>query len=131
MSNVVSDVTGMFGSGIRRGVSWLDQQWTQRLFQVSVYACIVFYIVSDYDLLSWMEKTLEKVLNIKAGKNGTRFVHAILFGFLMFFGTRLLLDPIFKQIANGRVVEGNKYPDDDDGDDTQVDQDDYDNHPTE
>jgi len=86
-----------------RGVeSVVLQEWSQRMVQVAVYAGVVFYVLSTYELISWVEKQLISV-GIKVGKDGTRVVHAIIFAVFMYYGSRLILDPIVARIQGNRV----------------------------
>lgn len=86
---------------------WLAGQWTNRVIQLSVFATIVFYVLSSFKLIDEVEKLLGKTLQIKVGKEGTRVLHAVIFGLFMYFGTRFILDPVANKLSNG-VVEGNK-----------------------
>ena len=58
-SGVVSGATG-----------WVEEQWTQRVVQISVYAAILFFVLSSYDLIDMVDKMLVKNLNLKLGKEG-------------------------------------------------------------
>ena len=86
-----------------RGVeSVVLQEWSQRMVQVAVYAGVVFYVLSTYELISWVEKQLISV-GIKVGKDGTRVVHAIIFAVFMYYGSRLILDPVVARIQGNKV----------------------------
>ena len=102
---------GLFNdvSGAAHGVeSWVEQQWSIRMVQVSVYAGIVFFVLSSYDLIDVVDKTINNVINLKLGKEGTRALHGVIFGLFMYVGTRFLLDPIVTRLhlGGGKVVEG-------------------------
>ena len=99
MSALLGDLRGAVG-GVQ---GWVGQQWTQRVVQVSVYASIVFFLLSSLPLINWVEKNVWSVFGIKLGADGTRVLHAIIFGLFMYVGTRFILDPVIS-----RVVEGNK-----------------------
>lgn len=82
--------------------SYVEQEWSQRLVQVSVYAGIVFYILSTYELIGFVEKQLASV-GLRVGKDGTRALHAVIFAVFMYYGSRFILDPIVKKLKlNGR-----------------------------
>lgn len=89
--------------------SYLLQQWSSRMVQVSVYAGVVFYILSTYELIGWVEKQLMNV-GLKIGKDGTRVVHAVIFAVFMYYGSRLILDPVITNLQGGQkpLVEGMK-----------------------
>jgi len=94
-------------SGVARGTqSWLEQQWTQRLVQVSVFAAIIFWFLSSYKLIGQVDAMFSKTFNLKLGQDGTRAFHGIIFGLLMYFLIRFIMDPLVKRLANGRLVEG-------------------------
>jgi len=102
---------GLFNdvSGAVQGVeSWVEQQWSTRIIQVSVYASIVFLLLSSYDLISVVDKAISDLLNLKLGKEGTRVLHAAIFGLFIYVGTRFILDPIVTKLhlGGGNVVEG-------------------------
>ena len=49
----------VFGAGGIGGVvggttHWVADQWTQRIVQVSVYAAIVFFVLSSYPLIAFV-----------------------------------------------------------------------------
>jgi len=87
---------------VRGAESIVRQEWSQRMVQVAVYAGVVFYVLSTYELISWVEKQLISV-GIKVGKDGTRVVHAIIFAVFMYYGSRLILDPVVARIQGNKV----------------------------
>jgi hypothetical protein len=87
---------------VRGAESIVLQEWSQRMVQVAVYAGVVFYVLSTYELISWVEKQLISV-GIKVGKDGTRVVHAIIFAVFMYYGSRLILDPVVSRIQGNKV----------------------------
>jgi len=94
-------------SGVVRGTqSWIEQQWTQRLVQVSVFAAIIFWFLSSYKLIGQVDSMLSKTFSIKLGQDGTRALHGVTFGVLMYFLIRFVMDPLVKRLANGKLVEG-------------------------
>ena len=101
MSGLIGDVRSTVGSA----QLWLSQQWTQRVVQVSVYAAVVFFILSSYPLINTVEKSVKSVTGLKLGNEGTLALHSVIFGLFMYVGTRFILDPLLVKAANG-VVEG-------------------------
>lgn len=109
LGTVESDVGKLLGGarGVVSGATgWVEEQWTQRIVQISVYASILFFVLSSYDLIDTVDKMLVKNLNLKLGKEGTRALHAVTFGFFMYVGVRFILDPFVKRFLSGQVVEG-------------------------
>ena len=100
---IFDDITGVVG----QAQSWVEQQWTQRIVQISVYAAIVFYVLSSFDLINTVDKNILSMLGVKLGNDGTRVLHAITLGFLMYVGVHFILDPFVNRFVNGQVVEGN------------------------
>lgn len=85
------------GTTVRGAESLLLQEWSKRMVQVSVYAGVVFYVLSTYELIGFVEKQLVS-LGLKVGKDGTRLVHAVIFAVFMYYGSRLILDPIVSRV---------------------------------
>jgi hypothetical protein len=104
------DLLGTVGSGVNKAVGgtvgWAEQQWTQRIVQVSVYAAILFFVLSSFDLIGIVDKQVTKMLGMKIGTDGTRALHALTFGLFLYIGIVFILDPFVKRVANGQVVEG-------------------------
>ena len=99
MSNLLGTFRGTVGSA----QTWVSQQWTQRVVQVSVYAAVVFFLLSNYSLIKVVEKSVKSVSGLKLGNEGTLVLHSVIFGLFMYVGTRFILDPILVKAANGRV----------------------------
>jgi Na+/proline symporter len=116
MSNVVgnlsSQVGGAIGTVVGGAKSWVETQWTQRLVQISVFAAVISWVLGNYKLVDQVDKVLTKTFSLKLGHDGTRVLHAIIFGFFMYFVTRLVLDPFVQSVSNSRLVEGNANRDD-------------------
>ena len=101
MTSVLSNLSGSIGGVVGGTKHWVAEQWTQRVVQVSVYAAIVFFVLSSYPLIGFVEKHVWNVFGVKLGKEGTLALHSVIFGLFMYVGTRYILDPLM-----GRVVEG-------------------------
>ena len=85
------------GTTVRGAESLLLKEWSSRMVQVSVYAGVVFYVLSAYGLIDGVEKQLAS-LGLKVGKDGTRALHAVIFALFMYFGSRFILDPLVARI---------------------------------
>ena len=103
MSGLFKDV-----SGAVHGVeSWVEQQWSMRIVQVSVYSGIVFFLLSSYDLISWVDKFIKNAFDFKMGSDGTRILHAVIFTLFMYVGSRFILDPLVTSLhIGGNNIEG-------------------------
>ena len=97
MAGVMDFLSTTVGSTVRGAESLLLQEWSKRMVQVSVYAGVVFYVLSTYELIGFVEKQLVS-LGLKVGKDGTRLVHAIIFAVFMYYGSRLILDPVVSRV---------------------------------
>lgn len=110
MNNLGSDLGKVVNMGRgygRRGISLLESQWSNRLVQVSVFSAVVFWILGSYKLINQVDSMITKTFSLKLGNDGTRALHAAIFGFFMYALTRFILDPFVKQVAGSRLVEGN------------------------
>ena len=97
MTGVMDFLSTTVGTTVRGAESLLLKEWSQRMVQVSVYAGVVFYVLSTYELISFVEKQLVS-LGLKVGKDGTRLVHAVIFAVFMYYGSRLILDPLVSRV---------------------------------
>jgi len=99
MTGVMDFLSTTVGTTVRGAESLLLQEWSQRMVQVSVYAGVVFYVLSTYELIGFVEKQLVS-LGLKVGKDGTRLLHAVIFAVFMYYGSRLILDPLVARIQS-------------------------------
>ena len=97
MSGVMDFLSTTVGTTVRGAESLLLKEWSQRMVQVSVYAGVVFYVLSTYELIGFVEKQLLS-LGLKVGKDGTRLVPAVIFAVFMYYGSRLILDPVVSRV---------------------------------
>tara|TARA_B100000287_G_C20151547_1_gene590333 strand:- start:61 stop:375 length:315 start_codon:yes stop_codon:yes gene_type:complete len=97
MTGVMDFLSTTVGTTVRGAESLLLQEWSKRMVQVSVYAGVVFYVLSTYELIGFVEKQLVS-LGLKVGKDGTRLVHAVIFAVFMYYGSRLILDPVVSRV---------------------------------
>ena len=112
-SKVIGGARNIVGGAVGGAVGWVEQQWSQRIIQVSVYAAILFFVLSSYDLINTVDKAITNALGMKVGKEGTRALHAATFGLFMYIGVRFILDPFVTRFLNGQVVEGEGGADED------------------
>ena len=102
MTNLLGTFRGTVGSA----QTWVSQQWTQRVVQVSVYAAVVFFLLSNYSLIKVVEKSVKSVSGLKLGNEGTLVLHSVIFGLFMYVGTRFILDPILAK----NIIGNEKHP---------------------
>lgn len=69
-----------------------------RLVQTSIYAAIVFYIVAHPETFKFVDGLLG--LGGK-DKNTLLLVHTAVVGVLMFFGTKMIFDPVMRGLVDG------------------------------
>jgi len=94
-------------SGVVKGArSWVETQWTQRLLQVAVFSSIIFWFLSSYELVSQVEKSINSTFSVKLGTDGTRALHAVIFGFFVYVIIRFILDPLVRRLSQGKLLEG-------------------------
>ena len=91
---------------IRQSQLFISHQWTNRLVQVSIFAGMIFYILSSIPLIDEVDKLLSKTFEVKFGKEGVRGVHALVFALALYAMTRFVLDPIVMKMSNKTVMEG-------------------------
>mgnify|MGYP006109960065 FL=1 len=104
MSGVMDFLSTTVGTTVRGAESLLLKEWSQRLIQVSVYAGVVFYVLSTYELIGFVEKQLTSI-GLKVGKDGTRLVHAVIFAVFMYYGSRLILDPVVSRVEGKQAKQ--------------------------
>ena len=91
-------VDGILGAVVDEVVEvehWAENMWHERMVQVSVYAGIVFWVLSNKAIFKFVESNIP----MKFGATGVQILHAVVFAAVMYFGTRFLLDPIVKKIG--------------------------------
>lgn len=103
------DVIKQVGGTVGKLESYVESQWSSRLVQVSVYAAVLFFLLGNFKLIDTVDKLVSKNLGLKLGKEGTRALHAVLFGVLLYFGARFIMDPLIARIHfRQHAVEGMK-----------------------
>ena len=94
------------GGAVHSVEHWLENQWHERMVQVSVYAGLVFYLLSNPMVFDFVDKTVKSVAGVSLGKNGLLIVHSLVFALVMYFGSRFVLDPLLKNLFVGLQGEG-------------------------
>ena len=82
---------------LNQPVQYLRTQFHDRLVQVSVYSGLVFYILSNPMVFSFVEKNFP----FKVQKDMQLVFHTVLFMLFMYGGTKFFFDPVI-----GKMVEG-------------------------
>ena len=82
----------------------LKNQWSDIMIQHSVYAAVVFLIVSHPETFKFVDNGLKKLGIPSLDKNVLLLVHAVVFALLMYFGTTMVFDPFVSQV--GQIVSG-------------------------
>ena len=65
------------GGAVHSVEHWLENQWHERMVQVSVYAGLVFYLLSNPMVFDFVDKTVKSVAGVSLGKNGLLIVHSL------------------------------------------------------
>jgi len=84
---------------LNQPLDFVRNQFHDRLVQVSVYSGLVFYILSNPTVFTFVEKNFP----FKIQKDMQLVFHTVLFMLFMYLGTKFFFDPVF-----GRVMEGYK-----------------------
>lgn len=82
---------------LNQPLSFVTNQFHDRLVQVSVYSGLVFYVLSNPAVFSLVEKNFP----IKIQKDMQLVFHTVLFMLFMYLGTKFFFDPVL-----GKVMEG-------------------------
>lgn len=79
-------------------VSMFDGFLNDRVVQVSIYAAIVFYIVAHPETFKFVDSTL----GLGGKDKGTLLlVHSGVVAVLMYFGTKMIFDPVMRNLVDG------------------------------
>ena len=72
--------------------------FNDRLVQISIYAAVIFYIVAHPETF----KFVDGVLGLGGKDKSTLLlVHTAVVGVLMFFGTKMIFDPVMRGLVDG------------------------------
>ena len=71
------------------------------MVQVSVYAGLVFYLLSNPMVFDFVDKTVKSTIGVTLGKNGQQILHSAVFVVFMYFGSRFVLDPLLRSLFAG------------------------------
>ena len=103
---LIGQTGGAVGGAVHSVEHWLENQWHERMVQVSVYAGLVFYLLSNPMVFDFVEKTIKSVSGVTFGKSGLLVLHSVVFSLVMYFGSRFVLDPLVKSLFAGLQHEG-------------------------
>ena len=78
------------------GVKWFESEMHDSLFQHSVFAAIVFLIVSHTDVYKFVGGALGV-----SNKNVLMGVHAVVFAAIMYFGSLYVFGPLVEGVVGG------------------------------
>lgn len=103
---LIGQTGGAVGGAVHSVEHWLENQWHERMVQVSVYGGLVFYLLSNPMVFDFVEKTVKSVSGVNLGKSGLLVLHSVVFTLVMYFGSRFVLDPLLKNLFAGLQREG-------------------------
>jgi len=103
---LIGQTGGAVGGAVHSVEHWLENQWHERMVQVSIYGGLVFYLLSNPMVFDLVEKTIKSVAGITLGKNYLIIVHSLVFTLVMYFGSRFVLDPLLTNLFAGLQREG-------------------------
>ena len=92
----------MAGNG--NGLNWMRHQWDDIMVQHSVYAAVIFVVLSHPETFKMVDYGLKSLGVSSPNKNVQLLVHAVVFALLMYFGTTMVLAPFASQV--GQIVSG-------------------------
>jgi hypothetical protein len=76
------------------GVKWFESEMHDTLFQHSVFAAIVFLVVSNTGVYKFVKDTIFQCCGVKLDGNTLQLVHAVVFMLIMYFGSMYLFAPL-------------------------------------
>ena len=79
---------------LNQPVQFLRTSFHDRLVQVSVYSGLVFYVLSNPAVFSFVEKNFP----FKVQKDMQLVFHTVLFMLFMYFGTKFFFDPVIGMV---------------------------------
>ena len=86
------------------GLNWMRDQWNDIMVQHSVYAAVVFVILSHPEFFKMVDDGLKSLGVTFPNKNVQLLVHAVVFALVMYFGTTMVFAPFASQV--GQIVSG-------------------------
>jgi len=93
------------------GVKWFESEMHDTLFQHSVFAAIVFLVVSNTGVYKFVKDIIFQCCGVKLDGNTLQFVHAVVFLVIMYFGSMYLFAPLLGE-GMGKKMEGLTQPSD-------------------
>ena len=88
-------------AALNQPLSFVKNQFHDRLVQVSVFSGLVFYVLSNPAVFTFVEKNFP----FKIQKDMQLVFHTVLFMLFMYGGTKFFFDPVI-----GKMVEGMTAP---------------------
>ena len=80
---------------VKGAKGYVSSQWSSRSVQVAVYAAVLFYVVANPAVFKFMESLIPGKVKFMS----LLVLHSILFGVLMFVGTKFVFDPLLKDVG--------------------------------
>lgn len=68
-----------------------------RMVQISIYAAIVFFAVAHPETF----KFVDGLLGVGKDKSNLLLIHTLVFAVLMYFGTKMIFDPVMRGLVDG------------------------------
>ena len=85
---------GRLSNVVGSAEDFVQNEFSNRQVQVAVYAAVVFYIVANPAVFKFVESLLPKQVNMMS----QLLLHSVIFGFLVYFGTQMIFDPLVKRL---------------------------------
>lgn len=68
-----------------------------RMVQISIYAAIVFFAVAHPETF----KFVDGLIGVGKDKSNLILIHTVVFAVLMYFGTKMIFDPVLRGLVDG------------------------------
>lgn len=68
-----------------------------RMVQISIYAAIVFFAVAHPETF----KFVDGLIGVGKDKSNLLLIHTVVFAVLMYFGTKMIFDPVLRGLVDG------------------------------
>lgn len=80
---------------VKGAKGYVASQWSSRSVQIAVYAAVLFYVVANPAVFKFMESLIPGRVKFMS----LLVLHSVLFGVLMYAGTRFLFDPLLQDVG--------------------------------
>lgn len=91
----MSNILGQLVDEVRSVEHWTENLWHERMVQISVFAGIIFAVLSSGQVFRFVQKNIP----FNLGKAGVPVLNAVVLAVVMYFGSRYLLDPLVQKIS--------------------------------